>query len=154
MQGALASLPPHSTTLARVKSPPLAKRPLRQVGIRVAEVVGDFVTKPLRPSEDGFFRWKLDFGDDEAGVGTVEFIDFSAGTFVEDDLACFVDQGLKTERDEFLRRFDRQGKFDLGSRNAFGFAFDGHPGLLAADSHTHGAFRITCQVALHDAQAL
>lgn len=69
----------------------------------------DFVTEPIRTSEDGILRWKLDFGDDEAGVGTVELVDFPAGAFVEDDVAGFVDQVLKTERDEFLRRFDRQG---------------------------------------------
>jgi hypothetical protein len=84
----------------------------------------------------------------------VEFVDFPQMAIVGDEMTGFVDEGLKTEREEVLRGFHQDGKFDLGSRNAFGFAFDGHEGLFAADSHPHGALGITRKIALGDAETL
>src|SRR5579863_2283376 len=120
---------------------------LCQPEVVVTLLLCDLGAKPLGPREVLRFRFQLDLGDDQAGVGTDELVDLPAVAVVQDDMTPFLERRTFTEPVEHLLRIDRVDRHLVLIARAPGcHGLDRQPALvdypeLAFDLKSHGRLR-------------
>ena len=124
-----------------------------EVGVVVAVVAGDFGAEPGGAVEGLVRGAEFDLGDDEPGVGPVEFVDLPGvdPVGVADQMPGLVDDDGLGEGKEFFRLAGRDLLLPLETRQASveRRSLDGQEALVVADTHPYGASGRRTEVALH-----
>jgi hypothetical protein len=105
--------------------------------------VGDLESEPRWPLKCLILFPKLDLGDNQTRIQTMELIDLPCvGTHLNLESGLF-DEWRQTERQKVATRLNRDGKLNLGSGDSLGSPLHGEVSMLSTESHSDDAIWVT-----------
>lgn len=119
-------------------------------------IIAHFFAQPGRFFEGFVLTGQLDLGNHQAGVVTLENIDFPDMPACRHTIAGFLDNGALTQmRQHEARLLQRHGVFELAAANRHVGALDIEAGALVANAHANRTalrrLQPALQIALPDA---